>query len=102
MINFPFRIVQASLSDLCSFQDSGNTQSVLNGSGQGEVTEPIAVPAEDTQSSLAQGDTSVSENKPELSTEQPADMEVSEAPLEETHLVHVETSSLGKLLMKLW
>jgi tRNA (adenine-N(1)-)-methyltransferase non-catalytic subunit len=88
------RIVQASLSDLCSFQDSGNTQSVLNGSGQGEVTEPIAVPAEDTQSSLAQGNTSVSENKPELSTEQPADMEVSEAPLEEMHLVHVETSSL--------
>jgi hypothetical protein len=43
----------------------------------------------------------VSENKPELSTEQPADMELSEAPLEEAHLVQGETSSLGKLLMKL-
>jgi hypothetical protein len=54
------------------------------------------------QSSLAQDDTAVSENKPELSTEQPADMELSEAPLEEAHLVQGETSSLGKLLMKLW
>jgi hypothetical protein len=101
MIRFPFRIVQAPLSDLHLFQDSSNTPSVLNGSSQGEVTEPIVVSAEDTQSSLAQGDTSVPDNKPELSTEQPADMEVSEAPLEEEHIIQDETPSLGKLLMKL-
>lgn len=98
MMNFQFRIVQAPLSDL---QNSGNAP-VLNGSSQGEVTEPIVVSAEDTQLSLAEhGDTSASDEKLQLSTEQPTDMEVSEPPLEEDHPVQNETSSLGKQLMKI-
>ncbi|GJN38349.1 hypothetical protein PR202_gb27382 [Eleusine coracana subsp. coracana] len=84
------RIVQAPLSELQNF---GNTPSVPNDSSQGGVTEPIVVSAEDTQLTLAgQGDTSVSDEKPKLSTEQPIDMEVSE-PLLEEH-VQDETSSL--------
>ncbi|TVT96695.1 hypothetical protein EJB05_58094, partial [Eragrostis curvula] len=89
------RIAQAPLNDLCSLQNSGNTPSVLNGSSQGEVTKPIAVSTEDTQLSLAQqGDTVVSDEKQQLSAEQPVDMEVSEPPLEEEHPVQDETSSL--------
>ncbi|XP_062185795.1 uncharacterized protein LOC133889295 [Phragmites australis] len=78
------RIVQAPLSNLCLLQNSGNTPSVLNGSTEGEAVEPIVVSAEDTQLSLAQqGDTAVSDEKPQLSTEQPIDMEVSEPSLDE-------------------
>lgn len=95
MINFPFRIVQAPLSDLCSMHSSGNTPSLLNGAAEGEIVEP----AEDAQASLAQQvDTAVSDEKAQLSTDQPTGMEVSEPSLDE-HPVQDENSSLGKKLM---
>lgn len=99
VINFPFRIVQAPISALCSMQSSGNTPSVVNSSAEGEMIEPAV--DEDAQSSLAQQvDTAVPDEKAQLSTDQPSDMEVSEPSLDE-HLVQDENSSLGKRLMNL-
>ena len=99
VMNFPFRIVQAPLSDLCSMHSSGNTPSLLNGGAEGEMVEPAVVPDEDAQASLAQQvDTAVSDEKAQLSTDQPTDMEVSEPSLDE-HPVQDENSSLGKKLM---
>ncbi|KAL6653190.1 hypothetical protein ACP70R_012115 [Stipagrostis hirtigluma subsp. patula] len=87
------RIVQASLSELSSLQNSVNTPSVLNGSSQGEVIKPTVVSAENTQLSQAQQvDTAVSDETPQLSTELPIDMEVSEPSLDEH--VQDENSSL--------
>ncbi|CAD6235153.1 unnamed protein product [Miscanthus lutarioriparius] len=71
------RIVQAPLSDLCSMHSSGNTPSLLNGGAEGEM----------------QVDTAVSDEKAQLSTDQPTDMEVSEPSLDE-HPVQDENSSL--------
>jgi tRNA (adenine-N(1)-)-methyltransferase non-catalytic subunit len=73
-------------------QSSGNTPSVLNGSTEGEVVEPIVEQDEDVQAV----DTAVSDEKAQLSTEQPTDMEVSK-PLDGQD----ENTSLGKQLMKL-
>ncbi|CAN6240503.1 unnamed protein product [Urochloa humidicola] len=65
------RIVQVPLICLCSMQSSGSP-SVLNGSAEGQVVKP-----EDSQASLAQAvDTAVLDEKAQLSTEQPTDMEV--------------------------
>ncbi|ONM34905.1 tRNA (adenine(58)-N(1))-methyltransferase non-catalytic subunit trm6 [Zea mays] len=87
------RIVQAPISALCSMQSSGNTPSVVNSSAEGEMIEPAV--DEDAQSSLAQQvDTAVPDEKAQLSTDQPSDMEVSEPSLDE-HLVQDENSSLG-------
>ncbi|CAD6341309.1 unnamed protein product [Miscanthus lutarioriparius] len=71
------RIVQAPLSDLCSMHSSGNTPSLLNGGAEEEM----------------QVDTAVSDEKAQLSTDQPTDMEVSEPSLDE-HPVQDENSSL--------
>jgi tRNA (adenine-N(1)-)-methyltransferase non-catalytic subunit len=68
-------------------QSSGNTPSVLNGSTEGEVVEPIVEQDEDVQAV----DTAVSDEKAQLSTEQPTDMEVSK-PLDGQD----ENASLGK------
>ncbi|CAL5025947.1 unnamed protein product [Urochloa decumbens] len=75
------RIVQVPLSDLCSMQSSGNSPSVLNGSSEGQVVKP-----EDAQAV----DTAVLDEKAQLSTEQPTDMEVLNPSLD----VQVENSSL--------
>ncbi|OEL16341.1 tRNA (adenine(58)-N(1))-methyltransferase non-catalytic subunit trm6 [Dichanthelium oligosanthes] len=80
------RIVQMPLSDLCSMQSSGNTPSVLNGSAEGEVVEPVVIQDEDAQAV----DTAVSDEKAQLSTEQPTDMEVLKPSLD----VQYENSSL--------
>lgn len=95
VINSPFRIVQVPLSDLCSMQSSGNTPSVLNGSTEGEVVDSVVVQDEDARASLAQA-VDTADEKAQLSTEQPTDMEVSK-PLDGQD----ENSSLGKQLMKL-
>jgi tRNA (adenine-N(1)-)-methyltransferase non-catalytic subunit len=68
-------------------QSSGNTPSVLNGSTEGEVVEPIVEQDEDVQAV----DTAVSDEKAQLSTEQPTYMEVSK-PLDGQD----ENASLGK------
>lgn len=70
------RIVQVPLSDLCSMQSSGNTPSVLNGSTEGEVVDSVVVQDEDARASLAQA-VDTADEKAQLSTEQPTDMEVS-------------------------
>ncbi|KAL6885483.1 hypothetical protein ACP4OV_010262 [Aristida adscensionis] len=87
------RIVQAPLCDLSPLQNSSNNASVLNGSTKEDAMEPTVVSAEDTQlHPTEQGDISVSDAMPQLSTEQPVDMEVSEPSLDEH--VQDENSSL--------
>lgn len=82
-------------------QSSGYTPSVLNGDARGEMVEPAVAQDEDAQGSLApQVETAVSDEKTQVSTDRPADMQVSEPSLDE-HLVQDENSSLGKRLMNL-
>lgn len=78
---------------------SVNTPSLLNGGAEGEMVEPAVVRDEDAQASLAQQvDTAVPDERAQLSTDQPTDMEVSEPSLDE-HPVQDENSSFGKKLM---
>lgn len=75
------RIFQASLSDVCSLQNSGT---VLNGNIQGEVVEPSAVSDESPQSSLALPvDAAVSDGNAQSTGVQPIKIEVPEPSMDE-------------------